>query len=166
MERGERIFVLCFALKFPADMLWLLWLVFALSMVTAAQRFVRVWRLADKPPKPEPAAVIVRWRAWREGRAGEASWWAPAARAGRGTGPSSEGGLSGRPFSSSGTDRGFFSGSRRPSGAAARRHERRLERRQRMKDEQAGLEPHDASEEHPEDRERSTRWRPPSTGQG
>ncbi len=27
MERGERVFVLCFALKFPADMLWLLWLI-------------------------------------------------------------------------------------------------------------------------------------------
>ncbi|HYA44494.1 MAG TPA: CDP-alcohol phosphatidyltransferase family protein, partial [Acidimicrobiales bacterium] len=49
MERGERVLVLCFALKFSADMLQLLWLIFALSMITAAQRFVRVWQQADKP---------------------------------------------------------------------------------------------------------------------
>ena len=89
MERGERIIVLCFALKFPADMLWLLWLIFALSLVTAGQRFVKVWRQADKPPAPlpvEPAAVVLRWRAWREERAGReanrsATWWARAPRA-------------------------------------------------------------------------------------
>ena len=97
MERGERIFVLCFALKFPADMLWLLWLVFALSMITAGQRFVRVWRLADKPPKPEPAARGRRaWReeraAWREGRGRREPAGGTAAGARRGTGPSAEGG--------------------------------------------------------------------------
>lgn len=126
MERGERVFVLCFALKFPADMLWLLWVIVALSVLTAVQRFVKVWRQADKPPAPlpvEPTAVVLRWRAWREERAGrEATWWA---RAPRGPGSSSTGGLP------------FLSGSRRPgSGAAGSRwHERRLARRERFSDE-------------------------------
>jgi len=123
MERGERVFVLCFALKFPADMLWLLWLIFALSLVTAGQRFVKVWRQAEKPPAPlpvEPVAVVLRWRAWREERAAgrdTASW----VRSPRGPG---------RPAGA-----GFFSGSRRPgTGAAAegRWHERRVQRRLRL----------------------------------
>ncbi len=113
MERGERVVVLCFALKFPADMLWLLWVVFALSLVTAGQRFVKVWRQADKPPARapvEPTAVVLRWRAWKEERAGrEATWWARPRR-----GPSSS------------SPNGFFSGSRRPGQAAAGWHERRL----------------------------------------
>ncbi len=126
MERGERVVVLCFALKFPADMLWLLWVIVVLSFLTAAQRFVKVWRQADRPPAPlpvEPAAVVLRWRAWREERAGrEATWWA---RAPRGPGSSANGGLP------------FLSGSRRPgSGAAGSRwHERRLARRERFSDE-------------------------------
>ncbi len=119
MERGERIVVLCVALKFPADMLWLLWLIFALSLITAGQRFVKVWRQADKPPAPlpvEPTAVVLRWRAWREERAGrEATWWA---RAPRGPGSSTNG--------------GFLSGSRRPSPGAGRWHERRTARRRRL----------------------------------
>lgn len=126
MERGERVFVLCFALKFPADMLWLLWLIVALSLVTAGQRFVKVWRQAEKPPAPlpvEPAAVVLRWRAWREERAGrETTSWVRSPR-----GP-------GRPAGG-----GFFSGSRRPGAGAAegRWHERRLQRRLRLREEQA-----------------------------
>ena len=126
MERGERVVVLCFALKFPADMLWLLWVIVVLSFLTAAQRFIKVWRQADRPPAPipvEPAAVVLRWRAWREERAGrEATWWA---RAPRGPGSSTNGGLP------------FLSGSRRPgSGAAGSRwHERRLACRERFSDE-------------------------------
>lgn len=125
MERGERIVVLCFALVFSAAMLWLLWVIFALSAITAAQRFIKVWRQANKPPARapvEPTAVTLRWRAWREERAGrEASWWA---RAPRGPGASTS---------------GFFSGSRRPgSGAGGSRwHERRMARRKRL------LEDHD-----------------------
>jgi hypothetical protein len=64
--------------------------------------------------------VVLRWRAWREERAGrEATWWA---RAPRGPGSSASGGLS------------FLSGSRRPgSGAAGSRwHERRFARRERF----------------------------------
>jgi phosphatidylinositol phosphate synthase len=120
MERGERVFVLCVALKFPADMLWLLWLIFALSAVTAAQRFVTVWRQANKPPAPAPVpptAVVLRWRAWREERATREapSWWARAPR-----GPASPG------------RDGLFSASRRPGASAAARerwHDRRAARR-------------------------------------
>jgi CDP-diacylglycerol---glycerol-3-phosphate 3-phosphatidyltransferase len=120
MERGERIVVLCFALVFSAEMLWLLWVIFALSVITAAQRFIKVWRQANKPPSPvpvEPTTVVLRWRAWREERSGrEASWWA---RAPRGPGASTS---------------GFFSSSRRPgSGAGGGRwHERRVARRKRL----------------------------------
>jgi len=123
MERGERVLVLCFALKFPADMLWLLWLVFALSLVTAVQRFVKVWRQAEKPPAPlpvEPTAVVLRWRAWREERAARDPMWRP--RVGRGSSLPASG--------------GFFAGSRRPGGGAAggRWHERRVARRQRFEE--------------------------------
>jgi CDP-diacylglycerol--glycerol-3-phosphate 3-phosphatidyltransferase len=132
MERGERVFVLCFALKFPADMLWLLWLIFALSLVTAGQRFVTVWRQAEKPPAPlpvEPAAVVLRWRAWREERAAgrdTTSW----VRSPRGPGRPSGG--------------GFFSGSRRPGAGTAegRWHERRLQRRLRLNEQQSSSAPH------------------------
>jgi hypothetical protein len=125
MERGERIFVLCASLVFSWLMLWLLWLVFALSCVTAAQRFVKVWRQAGKPPAPlpvEPTAVTLRWRAWREERAGrEPARWARGTR---------------RP--SSPASGGFFVTNRRPgSEAAASRRQARLARRQRFSD-QAG----------------------------
>ena len=136
MERGERVFVLCFALKFPADMLWLLWLIVALSLLTAGQRFVKVWRQAEKPPAPlpvEPAAVVLRWRAWREERAAgrDTTSWARSPR-----GP-------GRPAGG-----GFFSGSRRPGAGAAegRWHERRLQRRLRLNEEQSSPAPDDAGQ--------------------
>jgi CDP-diacylglycerol---glycerol-3-phosphate 3-phosphatidyltransferase len=118
MERGERVFVLCVALKFPADMLWLLWLIVVLSALTAGQRFVKVWRQADKPPDPlpvEPTAVVLKWRAWREERSTrDVTWWARAPR-----GPTTS------------TRDGFFSGSRRPGAGASnsRWHERRVARR-------------------------------------
>jgi CDP-diacylglycerol--glycerol-3-phosphate 3-phosphatidyltransferase len=127
MERGERVLVLCFALKFPADMLWLLWLIVALSMLTAGQRFVKVWRQAEKPPAPlpvEPVAVVLRWRAWREERAAERPN-APWLRTPRGPGRPAGG--------------GFFSGSRRPGSGAAegRWYERRVARRVHL-DDQSG----------------------------
>lgn len=118
MERGERIVVLCASLVFSSQMLWLLGAIFVLSAITAGQRFMRVWGQANKPPAPqpvEPTAVVLRWRAWREERAGrDASWWARAPR-GPGTSPN-----------------GFFGGSRRPGGGTAaegRWHERRRGRR-------------------------------------
>jgi len=122
MERGERVVFLCCALKFPADMLWLLWVVFALSLVTAVQRFVKVWTQAEKPPTPlpvEPAAVVLRWRAWREERATREPLWTMRSSRAASSGPAS---------------RGFFSGSRRPGNVppGTRWHERRVSRRQAL----------------------------------
>jgi CDP-diacylglycerol--glycerol-3-phosphate 3-phosphatidyltransferase len=72
MERAERIITLCVGLAFSVLLVPLLWLMLVLTLVTAVQRFVKVWRQASKPPKPEPAAVTLRWRAWRE-----SNGWAP-----------------------------------------------------------------------------------------
>jgi CDP-diacylglycerol--glycerol-3-phosphate 3-phosphatidyltransferase len=87
MERAERIVVLCACLAFSALMIPLLWVMFGLTVLTAFQRFVRVWRQATAagqgPPPPgrrvfsrrgefEYPAVAARWRAWRE-----ANGWVP-----------------------------------------------------------------------------------------
>ena len=83
MERAERIVVVCAALAFGFVMVPLLWLMLGLSSLTAAQRFVAVWKQANaqgKNPPPrvagqwrstrragfESAPVTDRWRAWRE----------------------------------------------------------------------------------------------------
>jgi CDP-diacylglycerol--glycerol-3-phosphate 3-phosphatidyltransferase len=81
MERAERVVLLCAGLLFSVALVPLLWVMLALTTVTAAQRFVKVWRQASKPPKPEPVAMAARWRAWRE-----ANGWSPRAeRYARGT---------------------------------------------------------------------------------
>ena len=88
MERAERIIVLCAALAFSFFMVPLLWLMLVLTTVTAAQRFVGVWRQANAAGHGPPPAtsrgsrrsefeslpVADRWRAWRE-----ANGWAPRA---------------------------------------------------------------------------------------
>ncbi len=81
MERAERIVVLCASLAFSFMMIPLLWLMLALTAVTAVQRFVMVWRQANaagqrpapaerrvfvRRPGYEAAPMSVRWRAWRE----------------------------------------------------------------------------------------------------
>jgi CDP-diacylglycerol--glycerol-3-phosphate 3-phosphatidyltransferase len=123
MERAERIVVLCAALAFSFVMIPLLWFMLALTSLTAVQRFVMVWRQANRaghgPPPAErrvfarrgsydrdPAALgslamSARWRAWRE-----ANGWVPRA------------------------DR-YAEGSRR-TGATVRWHERRQARLARM----------------------------------
>ena len=121
MERGERVVVICASLVFSAEMLWLLWVVFAFSLITAGQRFVAVWRQAGRPPQPAPLArlllqrgtVALRWRAWREELAGKDASW--RARPQRGT------------SSVAGTR--FFAGTRRPARRGGRWHERRAARR-------------------------------------
>lgn len=126
MERGERVFVTCAALVFSGEMIPLLWVVFALSVITAGQRFVRVWRQAGKPPAPEPVrpwrtptsrgTVALRWRAWREELANrDTPWWPRSARPSR-SGTWAAGSR-------------FFAGSRRPGAGGGRWHERRAARR-------------------------------------
>jgi CDP-diacylglycerol--glycerol-3-phosphate 3-phosphatidyltransferase len=90
MERAERVVVLCAGLAFSFLLIPLLWLMLGLTVITAGQRFVKVWRhatAAGQGPPPaarpvfvrrsgyargEPPAVAARWRAWRE-----ANGWAP-----------------------------------------------------------------------------------------
>jgi CDP-diacylglycerol--glycerol-3-phosphate 3-phosphatidyltransferase len=55
MERAERSIFLALALVIPHAMVPVLWLMAVLSAYTAVQRFVRVWRQADRPPRPEHA---------------------------------------------------------------------------------------------------------------
>jgi CDP-diacylglycerol--glycerol-3-phosphate 3-phosphatidyltransferase len=66
MERAERIVALCVGLAFPVLLVPILWLMLALTSVTAVQRFVKVWRQASAP-RPERAdkaeRLETRWRA-------------------------------------------------------------------------------------------------------
>ena len=69
MERAERIIVLCVGLAFSVVLVQLLWVMLVLTLVTAGQRFVKVWHQASRPPArpvPAPVAMAERWRAWRE----------------------------------------------------------------------------------------------------
>lgn len=85
MERAERTIALMVGVAFPVLLIPVLWLMVALTSLTAVQRFVMVWRQAAKPPRVRPAgrarsarvdrvtwAVRAeRWRAWREQLASE-----------------------------------------------------------------------------------------------
>jgi CDP-diacylglycerol--glycerol-3-phosphate 3-phosphatidyltransferase len=70
MERAERVVVLCVGLAFSVILVPILWAMLGLSLLTAIQRFVKVWRQASAPPRPEPGPVAMRWRAWREANGG------------------------------------------------------------------------------------------------
>jgi CDP-diacylglycerol--glycerol-3-phosphate 3-phosphatidyltransferase len=91
MERAERIIALCVGLAFGV-LMPVLWLMLALTSVTAVQRFVKVWRQAPGPSAPRPRTAVAaaeagpsegapttrrdrsarhqtttsRWREWRE----------------------------------------------------------------------------------------------------
>jgi CDP-diacylglycerol--glycerol-3-phosphate 3-phosphatidyltransferase len=70
MERAERLIALAFALVFDSLMIAVLWVMLALTAVTAVQRFVSVWNQASaERPKAEPP----RWRARRTSRRAERS---------------------------------------------------------------------------------------------
>ena len=49
MERAERFVVLGFGLLFSEWLVAVLWVMLVLTAITAGQRFVKVWRQADKP---------------------------------------------------------------------------------------------------------------------
>jgi hypothetical protein len=61
MERAERVVVLCAGLAFSVLLVPLLWVMLGLTLVTAVQRFVKVWRqataagAAGSDPGAEPA---------------------------------------------------------------------------------------------------------------
>jgi CDP-diacylglycerol--glycerol-3-phosphate 3-phosphatidyltransferase len=89
MERAERIIALCVGLAFPVTLVPVLWLMLALTSITAVQRFAKVWRQAPGPVVSYPAtpageersvrraarhsdagaAGTSRWREWREASA-------------------------------------------------------------------------------------------------
>jgi CDP-diacylglycerol--glycerol-3-phosphate 3-phosphatidyltransferase len=80
MERAERIVALCLGLAFPVLLIPVLWVMLALTALTAAQRFVRVWRQASGPAKPVEGKPVegkadrsdraqpTRWQAWQAWR--------------------------------------------------------------------------------------------------
>ncbi len=70
MERAERLIMLGFGLLFDSLLVPVLWFMLALTLLTAAQRFVKVWRQAGRPPvaKETPGPLIVRWRGRRVAR--------------------------------------------------------------------------------------------------
>jgi len=71
MERGERFVVLGFGLLFDSLLVPVLWVMLALTLITAVQRFVKVWRQASNPP----AEPIIRRRSPRRAtRRTERTW--------------------------------------------------------------------------------------------
>ena len=52
MERAERIVALCLGLLVPSLLVPILWLMLVLTSLTAVQRFFKVWKQADAPPRP------------------------------------------------------------------------------------------------------------------
>ena len=50
MERAERVVLLCIGLLFEPLLVPVLWIMLALTIVTAIQRFVKVWRQAQVAP--------------------------------------------------------------------------------------------------------------------
>ena len=69
MERAERIILLCLGLLFPVLLLPIMWIMLALTAVTAVQRFVKVWKQAAVAPVT--AARIEQRRSRRQSRRSE-----------------------------------------------------------------------------------------------
>jgi CDP-diacylglycerol---glycerol-3-phosphate 3-phosphatidyltransferase len=65
MERAERLIALGFGLLFDSLLVATLWVMLALTAVTAVQRFVHVWRQASAE---RPASAPSRWRSRRAAR--------------------------------------------------------------------------------------------------
>ena len=71
MERAERMILLGAGLLFSSILIPILWVLFALTTVTAIGRFVKVWSAANAtmPNRPERTRSMVlesRWKEWRE----------------------------------------------------------------------------------------------------
>jgi hypothetical protein len=70
------VIVLAFGLLFDELLIGVLWVLLVLTAFTAVQRFVKVWRQADRPPRVRPAR---RRRTRRQNRRTRSSTWADAA---------------------------------------------------------------------------------------
>lgn len=77
MERAERIVMLAFGLLFDSLLVPVLWVMLALTMVTAVQRFVKVWQQASAVA---PIRAESRWRARRTARPRGRAWRTRAGR--------------------------------------------------------------------------------------
>ncbi len=70
MERAERIIVLCVALAWSTLLVPILWVMLALTLMTAVQRFATVWRQATSGrrswSRSSTARPEAKWRAWKE----------------------------------------------------------------------------------------------------
>jgi len=71
MERAERIILLGVGLLFDSLLIPVLWVMLVLTLVTAGQRFVKVWRQASAP---KAAPVLPRWSTRRTSRPTERAW--------------------------------------------------------------------------------------------
>jgi CDP-diacylglycerol---glycerol-3-phosphate 3-phosphatidyltransferase len=71
MERAERLLFLGFGLLFESLLIPVLWLMLGLTLFTAGQRFVKVWRQASAP-QVEPLSM--RWRNRRVARSTHRTW--------------------------------------------------------------------------------------------
>ena len=66
MERAERIILLCIGLLFPVILVVTMWIMLVLTLVTAVQRFAKVWKQAAVAPVT--AARIEMRRSRRQSR--------------------------------------------------------------------------------------------------
>jgi CDP-diacylglycerol---glycerol-3-phosphate 3-phosphatidyltransferase len=71
MERAERIIALGVGLLFDSVLIPMLWLMLALTLFTAAQRFAKVWSQASAAT---PTVQATRWRARRSPRPTVRAW--------------------------------------------------------------------------------------------
>ena len=71
MERAERLALLAFGLLFESLLVPVLWVMLALTLVTAVQRFVKVWRQASAP---QVRPLGARWRSRRVARSTDRTW--------------------------------------------------------------------------------------------
>jgi phosphatidylinositol phosphate synthase len=75
MERAERLAFLAFGLLFESLLVAVLWVMLVLTLFTAGQRFVTVWRQASAP-QVQPLAA--RWRSRRVARSNRRTWRRPS----------------------------------------------------------------------------------------
>lgn len=73
MERAERIILLGLGLLFEWALIPVLWVMLVLTVITAGQRFTKVWRQAGVPVAVSPPASK-RWRSRRQPRPGARTW--------------------------------------------------------------------------------------------
>ncbi len=71
MERAERIIALGVGLLFDSILIGVLWLMLVLTLITAVQRFAKVWNQASAA---KPTTSASRWKARRAARPTERAW--------------------------------------------------------------------------------------------